>query len=176
MCHGQTLINRNALNLVKYGGVGGIKFISPIHPTRRHHVDRKLPGEQRPNLNRRGVGAQQDVAIHRLDEKSILQSPRRVILIKVQGIKVEPFMLKLRAFGDLPAHRDEYIGHIFHQHGQGVASTAGSSGPHRGEVQAFLAQASRLFEGFKLALPGRKSTAHLSFGLTHHLSRSSFGF
>ncbi len=73
-------------------------------------VDRHAPLEQGAGLHRRGVGAQHEAALGRVDEEGVLHLARRVVGVEVQGVEVEPLGLDLGALGDLPAHADEQVG------------------------------------------------------------------
>ena len=77
----------------------------------------------RADLDRRGVGAQHDAAVGRLDEERVLHRARRVVRADVQGIEVEPLGLDLGPVDDVVAHRDEDVRDALHDRRQRVAGT-----------------------------------------------------
>ena len=85
---------------------------SSVRNTRpdRRDVDRHAALEQGAGLHRRGVGAQHEAALGRVDVEGVLHLPRRVVGVEVQGVEVEPLGLDLGPLGDLPAHADEQVG------------------------------------------------------------------
>ena len=79
---------------------------SSVRNTRpmRGDVDRHAALEQRAGLHRRGVRAQHEAALGRVDVEGVLHLARRVVGVEVQGVEVEPLRLDLGTLGDLPAH------------------------------------------------------------------------
>ena len=58
--HRQALVDRKPLDLVEDRRVGGVERLLPVDPAGRDDVARCAAVQQRPDLHRRGVGAQQD--------------------------------------------------------------------------------------------------------------------
>ena len=58
-----------------------------------------------------------------VDVERVLHLACGVIDVEVQRIKIEPLVLNLRAFGDIPAHRHEEVRDLFHEGLQGVTRT-----------------------------------------------------
>jgi hypothetical protein len=106
---------------VEHGRVRGIQLIGSIDPTRRDHVDRQRPVEQRANLHGAGVRAKQQVRVDRIDEERVLHGACRVVLVEVHRVEVEPLVLELRSLRDLPAHGDEDVGHLLGEEAERMA-------------------------------------------------------
>ena len=113
--HSESLVDRDALDLVEHGGVRGVELVGAIDAAGRDDVDGQFAAEQRTDLHRAGVRAQHEVRFDRVDEECVLHGAGRVVLVEIHGVEVEPLVLDLRAFGDLPAHGDEQVAHLLHQ-------------------------------------------------------------
>ena len=73
--------------------------------------------------------------IDRVDEEGVLHRARRVVLVEVQRVEVEPLVLELRTLGDLPAHRDEHVAHLLHEHGERMPGARPEPGRQRRDIQ-----------------------------------------
>ena len=73
-----------------------------------------------------------------IDVERVLHLARGVIDIKVQGVEVEPLVLDLRPLGDIPAHRHEEVGDLFHQGLERVAGTRRATRGWQRHVNRFL--------------------------------------
>src|SRR5882757_1328734 len=104
---GQPLGHRQPLHLVEHRAVGGVG-VAPVDLARDDDEDRWALRLHRPDLHRRGVGAQQHVGV-RLDVEGVLEHPRRVVRRVVQGGEVVVVVLDLRAFGDFVAEPDHDV-------------------------------------------------------------------
>ena len=61
------------------------------------------------------MSAENQVALDRLNEEGVLHRTRRVILVEVEGVEVEPLVFDLWAFGNLPAHANEDVSDLLLQ-------------------------------------------------------------
>lgn len=59
--HSDSLVDHQALHLIEDGGVGGVHVVAAVYPARADHADGRLLGEHGAHLDRRGVGAQNDI-------------------------------------------------------------------------------------------------------------------
>ena len=75
----------------------------------RDDVDRRLLLEHGADLHRRGLGAQHEPGVDRVEEEGVLHLAGRVVGAEVEGVEVEPLALELGTLGDLPAHPDERV-------------------------------------------------------------------
>ena len=83
-----------------------------------------------------GLGA--DTAA--VDVERVLHLARGVIDVEVQGVEVEPLVLDLRPLGNIPAHRHEEVGNLFHQGLEGVASSRRATRSRQRHVHGLLDQ------------------------------------
>ena len=96
-------------NWWKTGRVRRVEVVGAEHLARAQDVDGRLAVEQRADLDRRGVGAQDQPGAGRLDEEGVLLLTGGVVGGEVEGVEVQPLRLDLRPLGDLPAHRHEDV-------------------------------------------------------------------
>ena len=164
------LVDGDALDLVEHGRVGGVEFVAAVHATGRHDVDRQLAAEQRPHLHRGGVGAHDEVLLDRLDEERVLRGTSRVVLIEVQRVEVEPLVLELRSFRDLPAHGDEDVGHLLHQQGERMPRSRGPACGEGGDIHRLGDQPRGLFLRHDLGFPSRERLRDPTARLPHQLA------
>src|SRR5690606_41379559 len=84
---GDVLVHVQPFHLVeKTVGTGGNGLVA-VYPARGNGPDRGLVRLHITNLDRGGVGTQQEVRVG-LDEKGVLHVPRRMVLGQVQGRKI----------------------------------------------------------------------------------------
>lgn len=72
-------------------------------PVQAQHVDRHLALEHRPHLHGLVWVRSTQVTLDRVDEERVLHLTCRVVDVEVQGVEVEPLVLELGTFGDLPS-------------------------------------------------------------------------
>ena len=145
--HGEALVDREALDLVEHRACGSASSSSVRNTLPgRDDVDRQLALEQRADLHRRRVRAQHEVRVDRVDEEGVLHGAGRVVLVEVQRVEVEPLVLELGPFGDLPPHADEDVADPLHAAGSADAGRRASPGaagpPSRRRLPAFSCSAS----------------------------------
>ena len=78
--------------------------------------------------------------LDRVDEEGVLHRARRVVVVEVQRVEVEPLVLELRALGDLPAHADEDVGDALLQQGSGCRAPARRRLGGGGDVDRLLGE------------------------------------
>ena len=115
MRHRQAAIHRQPLDLMEDRRVGGVEFVGAEGAADRDDVDRQLALEQRADLHRRGVGAQQLPGAFGRDVEGVLFAARRMVGREVQRVEVELLGLDLGPLGQFPAHRDEGVGDVLGQ-------------------------------------------------------------
>ena len=131
MSHRQALINGEALDLVEHGRVGRVERVGAEDLAGARHVQRNAARQHCVGLDRGGVRAHDEVSAilglgadaTAVDVERVLHLARRVIDVEVERVEVEPLMLNLGAFGDIPAHRHEKVGDLFHEGLQGMTRT-----------------------------------------------------
>ena len=124
--HGDALVDDEALDLVEHRAVRGVVLVGAEDPAGADDVDRRLAGQHRAGLHRRGVRAQHDGVVGRLGPEGVLHGARRVVGPEVERVEVEPLGLDDRALGDLPAHRHEDVGDPLRQRGDRVPGAGGA--------------------------------------------------
>ncbi len=144
--HGEAAVDGDALDLVEHGRVRRVELVLAEHLARAHHVHRQVALQQRADLHRAGLGAQHQVAVLRRDEEGVLVAARRVVLVHVERVEVEPLVLELGAFGHLPAHRHEDVAHLLHQKGERMPGSGPPARRQRGHIDR-LAREARLLLG-----------------------------
>ena len=130
------LVHRQSLHLMEDRGVGGVEFVGAEGAADRDDVDRQFALQQRPDLHRRGVGAQHLPRPVGRDVEGVLLAARRMVGREVQRVEVELLGLDLGSFGQLPAHRDERVGDVLGQDGDRVAGADGLPGRRQRHVDA----------------------------------------
>ncbi len=69
--------------------------------------------------------------------ESVLHRPGRVVGQEVQGIEVVVLGFDFRSLRDLPAHRDEHVGDLLGDDGDGVPRAERAAGRGEGHVDRF---------------------------------------
>ena len=69
--HGDAPVDHQALDLAEDGCVSRVELVGAERATRADDVDRRLLGEHGAHLNRRGVRAQHDSGVGRVDEERV---------------------------------------------------------------------------------------------------------
>ena len=93
---------------------------------------------------------------------------------EVEGVEIEPLMLNLGAFGDLPAHADEKVGDFLDEHGERMAGPPWIATRGDGDVDLLPFQSGRGLFGLE---PGRRlgqRGLNLFARRTHKLARHRF--
>ena len=134
------------------------------------HVDRQLALEHRAHLDGARVGAHHEVAVDRVDEEGVLHLPRGVVDVEVQRVEVEPLVLELGPFGDLPAHADEDVADLLLQEGERMPRPDARALRERRDVEALgLEPGGDLGRG-ELLLAGDERLRHAAARLTDELA------
>ena len=107
------VVDGETFELVELGGVGGVR-VGPVYAAGHDGVERWRLELHRPDLNRRGVDAQQrrlgiENVSHRLDVERVAQQPRGMHRREVQRVEVVVDGLDLGSFGDVEAQAQEHI-------------------------------------------------------------------
>ena len=154
-------------DLVEDRGVRGVELVGAVDLARAHHVHRKRPVEHGPDLDRRRVRTENDVALHVADEQRVGGAARGVVRADVQGVEVQPGRLGLRPFRDLPAHRDEDIAEGIHERGDGMYGADGDDVDRNRDVDPLLDQRPLELGGADLSLTRREGLLDLAASLAH---------
>ena len=106
--HRDAALDDEPLDLVEDRRVRGVDALVAIDTPRRDHSERRSPLLQLPDLNRRGVRAQEErrgsLAVH---EEAVLRVAGGMVGREVQRLEVMAVVLDLRAVGDRVAHTQE---------------------------------------------------------------------
>src|SRR6478735_5299848 len=173
--HGQALVDRQRLDLVEHRGMRRVEVVGPEHLARGDDVDRRGPLQHGPDLYRRGLGAQDETTVGRLDEEGVLHLAGRVVLAEVEGVEVHPLRLDLGALDDLPAHPDEGVHQPFLGQLQRVPG-AGRAAVHRpGDVDGLLDEDPPVALLLELGLAARVRTAERGLRRAHPLAGLRLG-
>jgi hypothetical protein len=116
--HGDAAVHDESLELREDRQVGRVELVGAVHPARREYVDRQVAPEHGAHLDGARVRAHHEMAVDRIDEERVLHLACGVIDVEVEGVEVEPLVLELRPFGDLPSHADEQVGDLLLQQGE----------------------------------------------------------
>lgn len=87
-----------------------------------------------------------------VDVERVLHLARGVIDVEVERVKIEPLVLNLRAFGDIPAHRHEEVRNLFHESLQGMTRARRTTRGRQRHVDRLLDQHAGLVLGSKDSL------------------------
>jgi hypothetical protein len=134
--HRQSAVHRQALHLIEDRRMGGVEFVGAEGAADRHDVHRQLAFQQRADLHRRGVGTQNQPRSVRADLERVLFAAGRVIGREVQRVEVELLGLDLGAFGQFPTHRDEHVGDVIGEDGDGMPGPDRLAGRRQRHVNA----------------------------------------
>ena len=96
--------------------------------------------------------AQHEVRVDRLDEEGVLHRARGVVVVEVERVEVEPLVLELGAFGDLPAHADEDVAHLLHEQGQRMPGALHVASGDGRDIDRFGRELGLLFSDGQLGL------------------------
>ncbi len=107
---------------------------------------------------------------NRLDEERVLLRPRGVISIRIQRVKIEPLILELWAFRNLPAHTDEDVTNVFHEKVQWMPCARAPSRSDRRNIYRFGLKLSSLLNGRKFGFTHLNCLTHLSTSLPNELA------
>ena len=157
------------------GMCGGVELVGAEDPPDRRDVDRHAALEEGAGLHRRGVGAQDEAALGRVDVEGVLHLPRRVVGVEVEGVEVEPLRLDLRALGDLPAHADEEVGDPLAHQLDGVAPAERAAAGGQRDVDGLLGEDALVALGLELDLPGGEGLGDPAAGLADALAGLGLG-
>ena len=155
--HGQALVDGEALDLVEDRGVRRVEVVGAEHLAGADDVDRRLALEHGADLHRRGLGAQHQAGVGRVDEEGVLHLPGRVVLAEVERVEVEPLGLDLGALGDLPAHADEGVDEPLGRQLQRVARAGRAAGTGAVTSTRSSTRIRRVALGLELGLAARRA-------------------
>ena len=168
--HRDALVDGEALDLVEGGHVRRVELVGAEDPADRGDVDRHAALEEGAGLDRRGVGAQDEAALGRVDVEGVLHLPGRVVGVEVQGVEVEPLRLDLGSLGDLPAHPDEQVGDALRHQLDGVAAAERAAARGQGDVDGLLGEDPLVALGLELGLAGGERLGDPAAGLADALA------
>ena len=141
----------------------------------RDDVDRRLLLEHRADLHRRGLRAQHQTGVDRVEEEGVLHLPRRVVGAEVEGIEVEPLALELGPVGDLPTHADEGVDEALGRELDRVAGAGLASQGRHGDIDPLLDEDALVALDLELGLTGGEGLRHPTAGLTDPLAGLGLG-
>jgi hypothetical protein len=133
--HRDPLVHGESFDLRELVEVRGIQLVPAVATTGGEHVDRRILRLHRPDLNRRRVGAQNDIVPSR-DEVSVSRRARRMLDGLVEGVEIEARKLDLRAFRESIAESDEDIHDLVDRRGQWMVRCKGRRVGGKGHIQA----------------------------------------
>ncbi len=111
------------------------------------------------------------MGVRGLDEERVLHGARRVVGVEVEGVEVVPLALELGAFGHLPAHADEHVGHALLQQRQRMACSRGPAGGQSRHVDRLRLELRRLLGLRDLRLFGGERLVHAGACAADELAR-----
>ena len=173
--HGQALVDREGLDLVEDGGMRGVEVVGAEDLAGRDDVDRRGALEHGADLHRRGLGAQDETAVGRVDEEGVLHLAGRVVLAEVEGVEVQPLGLDLRALDDLPAGADEGVHEPLGRQLERVPGAGRAAADGAGDVDRLLDEDAPVALVLELALPGGVGPAELGLGRADPLAGLGLG-
>ncbi len=135
--HRDAPVDHDALELREDRQVRRVVLVRAVHAPRGEHVEGQRTLEHRPHLHGRGLGAQHEVTRRRVDVERVLHLASRVVGVDVERVEVEPFVLELGAFRDLPAHPDEDVGDLLLEEGQRMPGPDASPRRDGRDIDAF---------------------------------------
>ena len=126
--HREALVDRDALELVEHRGVRRVELVGAVHLAGR---DRRRSAARASSSERICTGLVW-VRITRWRSTGSTKNvscigARRVILVEVERVEVEPLVLELGAFRDLPAHADEDVADLLLQEGERMPRAGASA-------------------------------------------------
>ena len=156
--HRDPFVHVQALALVEGEGVGGVGVLVAVGASRHDHPHRGLLLFHDPDLHRRGMGPQHDVAA---EVEGVLGIPGRVVARDVQRFEVVVVPLHLGTVHHRETHVPEDLGDFLADQGQGMLAShwRGASrqrdvqGAGRGFPTRFARRPAR-FQGFADGLLG----------------------
>src|SRR5215208_838369 len=137
---GETLVYRQALNLVEHRGVGRVR-VAPVDSPRANHIDGRLVGKHRPDLDRRGVSPQDQALVQ---EEGGLHPACRVARGDVERREVVVVGLDLWPLGHAIAHAHEEVHHVIYDPHRGMQVTLRKRHPGQRNVHRLRLEASLL--------------------------------
>jgi hypothetical protein len=93
-----------------------------------------------------------------------------MIFIHVEGVEVEPLVLELWSFRDLPAHADEDVAHALHEEVQRVTSSGTPPSRQRSDIDALGSKARGFLGNLKLRLTGSECLGDTTTSTAHQLA------
>ena len=129
-------VDDQALDLVEHRQVGGIGGVLAERAAGHDRVDGRRLGLHDPDLDRRGVGAQQGASgLAEVDVERVVHVACRVALGEVEGLEVVEVGLDLGPLGHGEAEADEDVLELHDRLGDQVEVPAAGSGEDLGEVE-----------------------------------------
>ena len=138
--HGDIAVDRQAFDLVEHRRMR-LVVIGTVHATRRNRADWRALRFHRPDLHRRGMGAQHVrravVAFGPVHVERVHLGPGGVMAGNVQRVEIVPVGFDLRPFGDGKAHIGKDRRDLFPDLRHGVHGAGAAVTPRQGHVQPF---------------------------------------
>ena len=131
--HRDVPVDREPFHLVEHRGVRDVG-VGPVDRAGRDDPDRGLHPLHRPDLDRRRVGAKDEIAGRGFDVERVLHVPRRVLRGKVEGLEVVIVALDVRSPPDGEAEAAEDGDDVRHRLGDGMPVTRHRPPPGKGDV------------------------------------------
>ena len=173
--HGDALVDREALDLMKDGRVRGVELVGAEDTPGRDDVDGQVALEHGAELNGGRLRPHDDATVLAAHEERVLHRARRVVGRDVERIEVEPLGFSLGPLGHLVAHRREYLGHTLHESAEGVPCPENRApGRHR-DIHGFLDEDMRVALRLECSQARLEGLADRLTGTPHTLSRFGLG-
>ena len=139
----------------KTGRVRRVEVVGAEDLARRHDVDRRLLLEHGADLHRRGLRAQHETGVDRVEEEGVLHLARRVVGAEVERVEVEPLALELRPSATSQPMPTKASTRRWRRARWGGGRRAAARAGH-GDVDALLDEDALVALGLELGLAGRE--------------------
>ena len=131
--HADAFVHHQPFDLVEHRAVGVVESVGAVHASRSDHAKRRCSLLHHPDLDRRGVGAQEAAV---LEVEGVVHRARRVVGGEVEGFEVVVVVLDFRSFDDLEPDALEERLDSFESQGERVQTSRALAPPRQCHVDA----------------------------------------